>query len=164
MKKREPLEGLNDTISLNSLKIVFNAQNCTMLHGKPKLFLLNGWKEGQEETFSSKSDGLHSLVSENSDFLTLCSSFDNCAAVVNSVKLPPSLFPSTLLEVIMKYRREPIEALTGVVNSSLMKSSEKIIKVNGKNVKIHESCKGETTLLQLLRLNFRDGLVFYIII
>ena len=154
MKNKEPLEGLDDIVTLEALKMIFNAKSCSMLKAKPKLILLNGWKEGSNEM--SKADGGPApLSTESSDFLAICSSYDSICPILAGSTLPPSKFPSILCSNILKYKSTPLTTLMGVVNGELKKNSKAVVKLKGKNISICESCVSDTTLqlqLQLFKL------------
>ena len=153
MKNNVPLEGLDDTVTLEQVKSIFGTQRCGMLNDKPKFILLNGWKEGSDSLLY-KVDGRIPLSSISSDFLIICCSFDNVSNL--QLPLPPSMFPATLCEVILKYKEAPIIALFGLLNGELMKKSKKIIKVKGKSVSINESCTCDTTLQLMLEFSFTE--------
>ena len=163
MKNKEPPINLNDTITLADLKDVFSLEKCPNLVGKPKLLLLNGWKEGAEESLFKCDAGptMGAQKPGTPDILAICSSFDNCATFLNTERLPPSLFPGTLLETILKYKTEPINNLPDVVSGMLLKSSKKTIKVKGKSISINESCMQYSTLQLGLHLCFKDRLVSF---
>ena len=130
-----PLDDLDDTLPLNVIKSIFS---CPMLDGKPKLLLLNGWKEA--------------TINNDQDFLTLCSSFDNVSPF--QFPLPSSLFPFTLSEIILENKSEPIENLIAVVSKELKNTSKNIIQQNGENIDINESFTIETTLKLQLQFCF----------
>ena len=155
MKTNVPLEGLDDTVTLDDVKRIFESPSCGMLAAKPKFFLLNGWKENSTGSLLYKVDGEGKGFSTNSsDFLTICCSFDNVSNLQSP--LPPSKFPATLCELILKYKGISITALFGVLNGELMKNSKKIFKVKGKPVSINESCTCDTTLQLMLQFSFTE--------
>ena len=159
MKNKESLEGLDDIITLGELKEVFSLEKCPNLEHKPKLLLLNGWKEGAGESLFKRDAGPAIPQIVKSHILAICSSFDNCATFLHSQRLPPSLFPSVLLETVLKYKSEPINNLVEVVNGELLKSSKKIIKVKDNSIVINESCTRGSILLHELYFCFLDRLV-----
>ena len=156
MTKKEPLKGLGDTITLIELKDIFCSKNCSMLTCKPKLILLNGWKEGGKD-LDCKADGVGTgdqFASVNSDFLTICSSFDRTSSLAAGSNLPASIFPTILCDTLIMYKNEPLNTLMGVVKGDLEKKSKKTIKLKGKTSSINESCAPETTLQYQLHLSF----------
>ena len=163
MKKKESLEGLDDTVTLNQLKKIFGSGYCSMLTCKPKLFLLNGWKESAKD---SMHDGMGTGPSEefstiNSDFLTICSSFNNISSLSAGPNLPASIFPCTLCDIVLMYKDETVISVMSTVNSELIKKSKKIIKLNGKAVDLNESCMSETTLRSQLQLFAKKLVLLY---
>ena len=152
MKNKESLEGLNDTVTLDVLKEIFSSTNCAMLNVKPKLLLLNGWKEGAKDSLCKTDAGPPDFSSARSDIFVICSSFDIPDSFSIASELPASIFPSILTETLLKYKAHPLNTLTSVISGELTKVSKGKLKVKGKNFIIVESCMSDTTLQLQLQL------------
>ncbi|KAI6657784.1 Ras-related protein ORAB-1 [Oopsacas minuta] len=126
-KKGEPTKGLKDVVTLDEIQDIFNPKQCPMLSSKPKLILLNSWKDGGVENFPRKTDGQHPEYpnSDKSDFVIICSWFDHPCR--HSPKLPPSIFPQILCQILLKYNTTPLLDLACVLNAELNRNQQELL-------------------------------------
>ena len=153
MENNESFRGIDDTVTLEAIMEIFSYKNCSGLYGKPKLILLNGWK-GNNLFYKKNYKGRIMFSSEYSDFLCICSSSDNVSSLLSP--LPPSLFPSTLYEEILKHRSKSVSTLVGHISGIMRKKSRAEITFRGKIISICESCVADSTLQLQLSFIFRE--------
>ena len=153
MENNESFRGIDDTVTLEAIMEIFSYKNCSVLYGKPKLILLNGWK-GDNLFYEKNYGGRFMFSFEYSDFMCICSSFDNVSSLLSP--LPPSLFPSTLYEEILKHRSKSINTLLGNISGIVTNKSRAEITFRGNIISICESCVADSTLQLQLLFIFRE--------
>lgn len=152
-----PTDALNDTVFPMDIQEMFNSENCKALIGKPKVFIFNGCRGKERETYFYTDDfnpndsrAQRDTPSQSStvwsDFLIIWSTLDGYVSLRNIET--GSIFLNVFTDLYIKFITMPLESILPLINYKLIEKTRRYD--NKRQTLTAECCISQTTLTKSL--------------